>query len=53
MDRFEVLPKFKKLENQLYLHSSMDRFEDTIAMTFYGITNNLHSSMDRFEEAQG
>ena len=32
------------------LHSSMDRFEDSIIKFFVCIFFNLHSSMDRFEE---
>ena len=45
--------KFKKLDilevNHLYLHSSMDRFEESTVLKGVFVFQDLHSSMDRFE----
>ena len=45
--------KFKKLDilevNHLYLHSSMDRFEESTVLPLPLLLPHLHSSMDRFE----
>ena len=49
MDRFEEdLQPVRWLSN-LYLHSSMDRFEDSQPYALHSAVNDLHSSMDRFE----
>ena len=49
MDRFEAGIIYTTVLEILYLHSSMDRFEDMTELLKLNVKSNLHSSMDRFE----